>query len=353
VLVNRAGRGSKVKLGIATLARENAPSYHLRFRSVLEFLKNKGMISYREMVRTIFGKYKRISFDASTDIIFIARIFDADYLKKIYGYAADNRTPVLFETDDLLLFDRRSDKPAENFEILSTYLAKATGIVTSTQYLADELKKYNSRVFLFPNLLDPAIWNTDNEKKRNNTQKLNICCIGTGIMPENLRLIVPAIEYCNKAYGRDIVFHLWGNQKYIARNIRELNNVKLTEGKVPYTKFAVQLQESSFDMAVVPLNDSHFNRAKSNIKYLEYAISGIPAIFSKVEPYKNLPDGKSCILAENSPEDWRSKIVETIENEEVRSRLSSQAFDDVLRNYMLNETWADMYLSVLKRIHEN
>lgn len=342
-----------MKLGIATLARENAPSYHLRFRSVFELLKNKGTISYLEIVRPIFGKYKRISFDASTDIIFIARIFNIDYLKKIYSYAVDNRVPILFETDDLLLFDRRSDKRAENFEMLSRYLAKASGIVTSTQYLADELKKYNSRVFLFPNLLDPAIWNMENEKKRNNTEKLNICCIGTGIMPENLRLIVPAIEYCDKVYGSDIVFHLWGNQKYVERNIRELKNVKLIEGKVPYTKFAGQLQESSFDMAVVPLNDSHFNSAKSNIKYLEYGISGIPALFSRVGPYELLPDGQGCVIVENDPDDWRDRLVGLIDNEALRHRLSDHAFEDVRDNYMLNERWADYYLSILNEFHDH
>ncbi|MBI4847615.1 MAG: glycosyltransferase [Nitrospirae bacterium] len=338
---------------VATFMRANAPSYHLRFKSIFEFLRTNGKLSYQETIKTYLGKYRTISFKKETDVIFIARIIDPEYLRKIFSFASDNRIPIIYETDDLLLFDRRSDGPAKEHGALSEYLAKVSGVITSTQYLADELKKYNRRVFLFPNLLDPKIWNAAREERRGNSGRLNICCIGTGIMPENLRLIVPAMEYCQKAYGRDVIFHLWGNDRYIENDVRSLKNVKLIDGKVAYTKFAARLQASCFDMAIAPLSDSMFNRAKSNIKYLEYSISGIPALFSRVRPYGSLNDGGSCMLVENDPDDWRDKIAKLIGSEELRQRLSAQARDDVLKNYILNEARAENYMSILRDFYEH
>lgn len=333
--------------------RENAPSYHLRFKSIFELLRTNGKLSYHEIIKTYFGKYRTISFKKETDAVFIARITGPDYLKRIIGHASDNHIPVIYETDDLLLFDRRNDGPVKEHAVLSGYLAKVSGVITSTQYLADELRNYNCRVFLFPNLLDPKIWNANRPERRSSSGCLNICCIGTGIMPENLRLIVPAMEYCQKAYGRDVIFHLWGNDRYIDERVRKLKNVKIINKKTPYVKYARKLQERHFDLAVVPLNDSRFNRAKSNIKFLEYSISGIPSLFSRVKPYESLNDGVTCILAENDPDDWRDKIAKLTGSVELRQRLAAQALDDVLKNYMLNEAWAENYLSILRNFHEH
>ena len=337
-----------MRLSVATFFRDNAPSYHLRFKSIFDLLRTDGEIYYQEIIKEIFGKFRRVSFIADSDLIYIVRIMDTTYLKNIFDHAVKFNIPVLYETDDLILFDRRKEEKIENFNEVSHYMKLAHGIITSTSYLADELKKYNSRVFAFQNLIDPSIWNLDNKKNIRDDSRINICCIGTGIMSENLQFIVPAIERCLKIYDCDVIFHLWGNEKYIEKRIRKLKNVRIIGKRLPYMKYAKALQTSNFDIAVVPLADSHFNRAKSNIKYLEYGISKIPALFSRVTPYGQLPDGISCILAENDFYDWQSKIIRLIENKGLRISLSRKAYSDITENYLLNKSSAMEYLSVLK-----
>jgi len=342
-----------MEISVAADMKRNAPSYYLRFKSIFDFLKNCGKIGYQEIVKRPVGPYRRISFNKETDIIVIARIIDPGVLKKIFYHASENNIPVLYETDDLLLYERRNDAPIKEQGALLEYLTKASCIVTSTQYLADELRKYNCRVFVFPNLLDSRIWSAEKENRRDRTGRINICCIGTGMLPENLQFIVPAMEHCQRAYGSDVIFHLWGNERYIEKKIRKFKNIKLIEGKVPYRKFARTLQKSCFDIAVAPLCESHFNRAKSNIKYLEYSISGISSLFSRTGPYKDLADGQNCILVDHDPDDWRDKIVRMIDDRELRHRCSDLARMDVLNNYMLDKQWAEQYLSILKTMYDH
>jgi hypothetical protein len=336
-----------MKISVATTFMDNAPSYHLRFKSIFELLRTEHKIVYQEIIKTIFGKFRRFSFNTDSDLILIVRIMDTAYLKKIFDHAAKFNIPVLYETDDLILYNRRSSEKITNFREVSRYMNIAHGIITSTSHLADELRQHNNKTFIFQNLIDTGIWDI-NEKKHGDSSQINICCIGTGIMPENFKFIVPAVEHCLKIYGRDVIFHLWGNEKYIKDNVRRLKNVKIIRKRLPYLKYARSLQGSNFDIAVVPLTDSRFNRAKSNIKYLEYGISMIPALFSKVTPYGLLPDGKSCILVENNHDDWLTKITGLIENRESRINLSREAYSDIMNNYLLTKTSAMEYFSSLK-----
>jgi glycosyltransferase involved in cell wall biosynthesis len=220
----------------------------------------------------------------------------------------------------------------------------------STPYLADELRSLNSRVPVFPNLLDPEIWDLRRPARSGERKPLRVCCIGTGLMSENISLITPAMEFCEHRYNRDVVFCLWGNAKYLDERVKKLKNVTISHSKMPYRTFARKLQQEAFDLGVVPLSDLRFNRAKSNIKYLEYAASGIPSIFSRVEAYAGLLHGDTGILAGNDPDEWRQEIVRMVEDRGLRNRIAEQAFDDVSSRFVLNSARAQNYLSILENV---
>jgi len=338
-----------MRIGLATTIEDHAPSYHLRFRSVLNALQRQGKVADYSIIRkTFFGKRGRISFEERTDGILIARLRDLGLLKKVFDYAKSRKVPVIYETDDLILYERRSDSPIDGADAVTACLKQAACIIASTSYLAEELKPLNSVVTVFPNLLDPGIWNIPDSIRVHEDGQMKICCIGTGLMAENLSFIIPAMEYCEKKYGTNVIFSLWGNVKYLDERVRKLKNVTLTGKKVPYMKFARELQASSYAFGVVPLSDLRFNRAKSNIKYLEYAVSGIPAIFSQVEAYAAVSDRETCLLVENDPDAWKQGITSMIEDGGLRERLARNAFMQVKDRFILNETWTAQYVSILE-----
>lgn len=69
---------------------------------------------------------------------------------------------------------------------------------------------------------------------------------------------------------------------------------------VPIHDYAAGLK---FDIGIVPLNDIPFNHAKSNIKGLEYAASGIPFIASDLPEYRLLHESGVGRVA-TSPDEW-------------------------------------------------
>jgi glycosyltransferase involved in cell wall biosynthesis len=98
--------------------------------------------------------------------------------------------------------------------------------------------------------------------------------------------------------------------------------------------FAPSIIWGGFDLAIVPLADTHFNASKSNIKALEHGISRVPAVMSGVGPYADLPrDGFR--LVDNSSGSWYDGIVDLLSDSDTRRKQAQRAYEWVQDGWTL------------------
>jgi hypothetical protein len=71
----------------------------------------------------------------------------------------------------------------------------------------------------------------------------------------------------------------------------------------PLRSLAEYHEMFTFDIGVIPLSDIPFNHAKSNLKGLEYACSGIPFVASSLPEYEHLHATGVGRVA-HTPDDW-------------------------------------------------
>jgi len=84
---------------------------------------------------------------------------------------------------------------------------------------------------------------------------------------------------------------------------------------------------ASFDIGVVPLKDSTFNKAKSYLKGLEYAALGVPFVASPTTPYRELAGyGAGDLVRTTTPNtrSWAEALQRLIEDEEYRARRAEE-----------------------------
>ena len=95
-----------------------------------------------------------------------------------------------------------------------------------------------------------------------------------------------------------------------------------------------------FDIGVAPLEKSNFTQYKSNIKWQEYSLMGIPTIASNTPPYSDsIKHGKNGYLVENTMEDWYNAFKLMIENESLRRKIGEKAKEEVINNWSLEKNW--------------
>ena len=79
-------------------------------------------------------------------------------------------------------------------------------------------------------------------------------------------------------------------------------------------------------MAVSPLQDTEFNRYKSDIKFLDYCSIGAAGIFSQLRVYQpTVQDRITGFLVPNEHDEWIEVMKELISDGDLRQEVARQA----------------------------
>jgi hypothetical protein len=240
------------------------------------------------------------------------------------------KVPIFYEIDDHLFGIPEWNMAFEFYDKHKTYIEeimkRVDGIVVSTNKLKKVYSHLNPNIGVIENHLPMFIWG----KSKPNIKET-----------KRLRIIYPCsanhFDITDKKRGGDIDNTLFD---YIRKTTKEHEWIfigglpkELTDlvksgeiKKLPWQKtfdLAVFLRELKADIGIAPLDTSpealEFNESKSNIKALEYTAMGIPGVYTRVEPYKNL----KC-TAENS--EYFIHYIEKMKSADFRLKVYQQDY---------------------------
>jgi glycosyltransferase involved in cell wall biosynthesis len=114
-------------------------------------------------------------------------------------------------------------------------------------------------------------------------------------------------------------------------------------------QFPQILKNWDLDIGIAPLLDNNFNRAKSNLRWLEYSALKLPCVASDVEPFRrSVVHQQDGLLCRGSME-WYKNLRELIVSIGQRKRLGDAAYQRVKRDFNL-ESMTTRYASMLEEI---
>jgi ADP-heptose:LPS heptosyltransferase/GT2 family glycosyltransferase len=97
-----------------------------------------------------------------------------------------------------------------------------------------------------------------------------------------------------------------------------------------YEAHLARLHRFGLDAAIVPLLDSPYARAKSPVKFFEYALAGVPAVYSSLPPYADaVRDGHTGLLSDDSTAAWVHALETLLNNAQLRKRIAGEARREV------------------------
>jgi len=257
---------------------------------------------------------------------------------------------VLFDIDDLVI-DKKYTKLIPYLKTLSTKekelyddgvrkmqltLLNCDGAITTTKTLANELKNYVPEVYINHNVASEEMWSLSEYaliKKRNKNNDNNIT-IGyfSGSITHNadIEMIKPALFKILKEY--DNVNLLFLGELTLQNNFTNYTN------KIINKKFTDwrQLPEiiSNVDINIAPIEDTIFNQAKSENKWVEASLVKVPTIASNVGAFKDvIIHNETGLLCNNNINDWYISLKTLIDNKELRKYLGENAYKVCKKKY--------------------
>ncbi len=345
------------KLNVAIFSKEK-PEWavvRLRILDPLRELEKQG----RANVTFIGGNDTELPIEKlmNADVFVIQREFaEKAYSSEVVQAAMLLNKVIVFEIDDLLTQVPRSNPVYPHSTRIAQDLIDvardADFITASTGPLLDELAREvvdaRQKGHVVRNCVNTEIWGSEFiERDRRPGDPLVVGWFGSPTHQEDLAIVKDAISYVARKYRGQVEFHFFG---YLPEELENIEGVKLVRRSQPNVVLHAQgVREAKIDLAIAPLTDHPFNRSKSDLKWLEYSICSIPAIFSRVAPYENsVVQGVTGILVENTTADWVEAIERMLRDDELRQSIARNAFTEVRTSYCLDvaaNTWDDLYRS--------
>lgn len=205
--------------------------------------------------------------------------------------------------------------------------------ITTTQALADELTKYKNLkdVYIDRNSMsDEMIYHANkaiDEVKKDNQKVIIGYFSGTDTHNEDFQMVSHAIVRILDDH-KNVYIKLMGR-------IDAPDALKGYEDRLIFSPYVdwrqLPFELRQCDIGLAPLVDTLFNRAKSEIKWSELALVGVPVIASNMGAFKeSVKNGSTGILVENTEEDWYKGMNLLVNDAKKRTDIAKTARDWVL-----------------------
>ena len=216
-------------------------------------------------------------------------------------------------------------------------------IQTSTEELANYLLEFNPHVKVFPNQLQRLLPPRDFDEEFKAEDRPTTIFFGALNRDEEFEEILPVLNELAKKYGKKLAFKILARNKLFesleSENKTLVGDVRFYDGQfVPPEKYEQALYTS--DIALLPLHDNKFNRAKSDLKFLECAACGTVALASPVAYSGVMEDGKNGMIFYDMAE-FKQKLEFLIENPDKRREMASAAYEYVKHNRLMSQHYAE------------
>lgn len=273
-------------------------------------------------------------------------------LKDVY------KKPVLTEMDDWI-FDLPSHNIASNpyrpnsdkERIAYQQLKLSDAIICSTRFIKENLELLfpGKPVYVIPNAVDFSVWDTmkPNPIVKKEPGRIRIGYTGCLNHGGDLQLVnKPILKLLNE----------FPNVEFIAVGAMRSGQGVITHDRsylinhwVAIDNWPAACKGWQIDIGIAPLMDINFNRAKSNLRWLEYSAMKLPTVASHVRPFaESIRPGKDGFLC-RSQQSWYNALKELIVNEEKRRAVGETAYERVKTDFNL-DVIAKRYKSVLEVI---
>ena len=300
------------------------------------------------------------------DLFLLHRVPYTPLIAAVIDVARSRGRPVVFETDDLVLdpalydhigfIDTLSVEEAHAYRTELRQLAetfrRCDCVLTTTQFLADEARQRGKPAYVNRNALSQEMVHISEEvfaaeRERETDREEHPLVIGffsgTGSHNRDFQTIAAPLIQVMNAHPQ-VLLHIQG---HLALG-PEFAPLQSRIRRAPYVSWRELLYIiARVDINLAPLEHGNpFCRAKSEIKFVEAALVGVPTIASRMDAYEfAITDGQDGLLATSSNE-WEAALRDLIENPERRAAIGSAARKTAYARYMPEQRAAELRQTV-------
>ncbi len=242
---------------------------------------------------------------------------------------------------------------SEKEQIAYDQLELSDALIVSTSFLKENLQTMlpEKPIHVIPNSIDFDIWDnvkSDGKMVPKGDSVVRVGYSGCGNHSGDLELVKPVLlALLDEFPNLEII---------IAAEFDCFKDVKHPRFIVPgrwvsIMDYPAMVKGWDLDIGIAPLRDNNFNRAKSNLRWLEYSSLSLPTVASNVRPFaESITQGADGILCATK-QDWYANLKNLIEKPDVRKFMGQTAYQLVKQDFNMFKIARD-YAALLREIRD-
>ena len=258
----------------------------------------------------------------------------AKKLNKVVIYDIDDLVIDTKYTDTIKFLDTMSKEEREGYDQgvrnMQRVLKMCDAVITTTERLAEELKNYCPNVFINRNTASERMLELSEKayrlcQKEKNVSKVVKMGYFSGSITHNddFILIQPAVVRLMKKYP-NVELHIAGILD-IPEEFKDFAERIVAHPFMDWEKLPELI--ASMDINLAPLEESIFNEAKSENKWVEAALVRVPTVASNLGAFaRMMKDGETGCLCDTVDE-WYDALEKLVSDREYRENIAKNAYD--------------------------
>lgn len=280
----------------------------------------------------------RIEESLDHDVFVLQGNLVARLAEPVVAAARAMNRPVVYDlaeaSFDLMKSDPRYQKGSPMAPAVYAMLREADFVVANTTKLKESIEAAvppaAGKVHVVPDHIDVADWAGAGFPAEDPSGRLVIGFTGYAHFEEDVEMVRPVIAELGRKYPGRLTVKFFGAVPKTWDGLAGV--VSAGEPQQEARLYARQLIEARLDVALVPMADSPYNQARSDVSWLEHACAGVPGIYSNLGAFaRSVDHGRTGLLVENSPAAWLQAIETLLRDRAMRQRIATAAGDEVRR----------------------
>ena len=261
---------------------------------------------------------------------------------------------LVYSLDDNLL--DLEGLPQETRAVVRLFCREADGVVVATPALAERVGGLSRCVRLVPNAVDERLhFSGEEDPPQQREGRLVVGYMGTFTHDRDLMMVLQPLREILRQWPGPVELQIVGaladRKLMLAFEGLPATLIQVPGQDVAYPRFVPWMHRNlRWDVAVAPLEDTAFNRYKSDIKYLDYAALGCPGIYSSVPSYTGTVEHlRTGLLVDEAPASWAAALAALLGDPGLRRRLAAAAAAEVRSRRSLaacGGSWSDAILAI-------
>lgn len=283
----------------------------LQFASKIIFYR----VPFTDSVRSLYKEVRRLNKKIYYDIDDL--IFDYD---EYHDYLKSQRWLSKSEKENLLHGSKLYQEALQNADV---FIGSTEDLISCARI------KYNKKTILLPNCIPELIYNTQENIRPNDNIIRIFYGSGSKTHNEDFSLIKEPIKKILREY-KNVNLYILGHLE-LDEDMNafrdQIKRISFLSARNYYRLLSI------FDIALMPLVDNKFCRAKSNIKYIEASYFSIPSLASNLPEFSNVIENGVNGFICKTKEEWFDNLKKIILDRDYAKKVGLAAKDNVHKKY--------------------